>query len=103
MKPKFEVVVCNQTMVLILDHGCGTSVTNAAAEVVLKLDKQLENGIKGRRLIYRDTDGRFDEILHVQGRFTGFRALSDEQQPFFESVVARRKDGITVINRGNNV
>jgi hypothetical protein len=48
------------------------TVTNAAEEVVLWL---VAGGHlpRGRRLLYIDTDGHKDEIVHADGRFVAFK------------------------------
>jgi len=58
--------------VYIIDMDQGKSVTNDAENVVL--DIYLEYG--NRRIIYKDTDGRWDELLHDKGTFTGFGPLN---------------------------
>lgn len=52
------------------------SVTNGAEEVVLEL-----NGLyPDARIIYRDTEGHWDELVHDQGFFQYFRPLTPEDQ-----------------------
>lgn len=36
-----------------------------------------------RRIIYRDSDGRWDELLHDKGTFSGYAALSGEDRRRF--------------------
>lgn len=52
-----------------LDRG-RVSVTNDAENVVL----DLQHDFPGYRIIYRDSTGRWDELRHVAGKFTGFAA-----------------------------
>lgn len=47
------------------------SVTNDAENVVRRLYEQRFLA-DGRRLLYYDSDGSLDEILHESGRFIGF-------------------------------
>lgn len=57
--------------VLLEDRGTGMSLTNDAANVVAHLAAC--GVLTGpRRILYRDTDGTWDEMLHAAGRFTGF-------------------------------
>lgn len=49
------------------------TVTNAAERVVFELASSM--GIRGRRIIYRDTRGIWDELLHDGCRFTGYRHI----------------------------
>jgi hypothetical protein len=57
--------------VLVEDLGTGKSVTSDAARVLADL---WENGwlAPERPVLYCDSDGRWDEIRHDAGRFTGF-------------------------------
>ncbi len=60
---------------LLVDHDLpGTmSVTNAAEEVIAELAWQ--GLLAGRRVLYRDTDGIWDELLHDGHHFNGFRSI----------------------------
>jgi hypothetical protein len=51
--------------VLVEDLGRGMSVTNDAEAVVAALAKKAP--IAGRRILYRDSEGRWDEIVHGDG------------------------------------
>lgn len=54
--------------VYIIDHDGPRSVTNEAENVVAFLHSQYP----GRRFMYRDTQGRWDELLHKAGIHTGW-------------------------------
>lgn len=57
-----------------LDPG-GTSITNAAEGVVVDLGRRA--GLRETdRVVYVDTEGRWDELLVAGGRFAGFRSLN---------------------------
>lgn len=60
--------------VLLEDQGTGATITNAAAEVVAQLAVwgSLEGG---RRVLYKDTSGQWDELLHKGGQFTGYAPI----------------------------
>ena len=60
------------------DYPRAVSITNAAEEVVRELFAfgKLKDG---QRLLYIDTDGRTDELLHSNGRFVDFKLLGDTQ------------------------
>ena len=60
-----------QNILYIRDEDVGMSVTNDAENVVAEL---FENGLlnNGKRLFYYDSEGQLDEILHEEGKFTGF-------------------------------
>jgi hypothetical protein len=51
------------------DHGDRPSVTNDAERVVMVLNKQYP----GHRILYRDTMGHWDELVHKDGNFLGFK------------------------------
>lgn len=55
-------------MVFIVDNDMGMSVTNDAENVVADVLRQYPN----HRIIYRDTMGQWDELVHFNGKFTGF-------------------------------
>jgi hypothetical protein len=68
----FEVVLANQQVVAIHDLDAGRSVTNDAERVVSVLHR--EGILRKQRLLYRDTMGNWDEILHdSKGKFGGFQ------------------------------
>lgn len=75
------------SFVLIVDPDQGRSMTNAAAEICRDLDSSIEGGLAKRRIYYRDTMGRFDEMRHEQGEFKGFAPCSDHQQEFLAKLV----------------
>jgi hypothetical protein len=50
-----------------LDQG-GVSVTNDAEAVVEEVHKYYP----GKRIVYRDSHGDWDELMHAAGKFTGF-------------------------------
>ena len=52
------------------------SVTNDAEAVVFYLWKN--NSLEDRRLIYQDSEGAWDEILHSAGTFIGFHVLGSD-------------------------
>jgi hypothetical protein len=70
-QPDYEIVGDRQGIVYLvdLDRG-GPSVTNSAELVVAKVAPNYP----GHRIVYRDTTGRWDELVHTDGTFTGIRA-----------------------------
>ena len=103
MTPSFEILLCNKTMVILVDRNDGTTVTNAPNEALEWLDLQLEGGMKGRRVVYRDTEGRFDEILHSKGKVKKFKNLSEESQAFYQRVMQRHSGSLSLRNKDNRV
>jgi hypothetical protein len=87
LRSSFEVVVDCDTHILLIDKECGASVTNDADAVIAWLQHALENGIGARKVFYRDTAGRFDELSVKSGKFDGFKPCSDGQQKTFAKQV----------------
>lgn len=52
----------------------GPSLTNCAEEV-LTLALEYCSEVGDTRLIYRDSEGVWDEIVHIDGKFVGFHLL----------------------------
>lgn len=74
-RAKFDVIVSNKKAVFVIDrcndHVGVPSVTNDAERVVLYL--AWEHDAWHKRIFYRDTDGRWDELVHDYGGFLGFK------------------------------
>lgn len=64
--------------VVVEDLDQGKSVTNDAEAVMARLTMFYPNLLVPGwlRVVYRDTDGRWDEITHRRGRFVSFRPLA---------------------------
>jgi hypothetical protein len=75
MKSKFHIVGSTVDKVFLVDDNTDVmSVTNDAenvTEYVNRLYPQL-------RIVYRDSDGRWDELVHNNGTFTGFAPYREE-------------------------
>ena len=83
----FRVVYSDDFMIVLVDLDQGKSVTNDAVNVISRLSVQVP--IAGRRVYYRDTDGRYDELRVCHDKyFMGFAPCSDNQQLFFADIVA---------------
>lgn len=85
----YTIQKVTDTFVLISDNNRGLSVTNAARHIVSELHERLKGGIGHRRLYYRDSTGRFDELMHEGGRYSGFLPCSEGQQAFLSGQVTR--------------
>lgn len=69
---EYSIVADQPGVLAIVDADNGRrSITNDAAVVV----RELMPNLSDKRLIYRDTDGRWDEILHAAGEFVGFKHI----------------------------
>jgi hypothetical protein len=73
----FAVYRTAADFIAVIDQDAGVSITNDAAAVVTYL---LAEYGSDRRFFYRDTMGRWDELLHDGHRFTDFAPLSDAQR-----------------------
>jgi hypothetical protein len=73
----YELVRVTAEIVWIADRNLGNvSVTNDAEGVC----RRVWHDYPGRRIIYRASDGEWDELEHEGGRFTGF-APAREMRP----------------------
>ena len=91
MKSSFTIICETDTFILIRDNDdpeCA-SVRNAAAFTIETLAQSFD--LTNRRVLYQDTMKRFDELCHDDGKFTGFKALSQSQQQFFGALLANHK------------
>lgn len=86
LRCKFDTVCITDTLILIADCDQGMSVTNDAEAVVTRINNDLAEGIGARRLFYRDTQGRYDELTALSGHFAGFRSCAPSQQQFLASL-----------------
>ncbi len=65
----YSIVQVTDSVVFISDDDAGgMSVTNDAEAVVGEVARNYLN----RRIVYRDSTGQWDELLHRNGEFRGF-------------------------------
>lgn len=76
------------SFVLIVDLDKGRTVTNDAPNVVIRLQREVHGGLGKRKVYYRDTCGRFDELRHDSGIFESIAPCSDAQQKFFSKLIS---------------
>lgn len=67
--------------VLLTDHDGSVSITNDAEAVVAHVLPQLDT--LADRILYKDTDGNWDELRHNGQEFTGFAPISDADRATF--------------------
>lgn len=84
----YQIAAITDTLVVLRDCDTGTSITNNAEAVVASVDQSIPGGLGSRRLFYRDTLGRYDELRVVDGKFAGFAPGSEHQQMFLASLAA---------------
>lgn len=80
VRAAFEVALQTDTHLVLIDLDQGASVTNDAEAVIAWLTANLEGGIGKRKVYYRDTYERFDELKVNAGTFAGFSPCSEGQQ-----------------------
>ncbi|WKN44242.1 hypothetical protein [Tunicatimonas pelagia] len=83
----YQIAHITDHFVLIVDLDEGRSVTTDAERVVADLYSAIEGGLRSRRIYYRDTEGRFDELRHQGGRFLGYAPCTNSQQDFLASLL----------------
>lgn len=79
-RAQYMRVATTNEIVWLVDRDSGMSVTNDAEAVVAEVHALCP----GRRIIYRDTDGNWDELVHKDGVFVGFKPARDLPAPGFE-------------------
>lgn len=77
--------------VLVIDLGTGMSVTNDAEAVILAL-AQLVPDFATKRVLYRDTEGTWDEIAHADGEFECFRYIGTQTPEEAMARLLRRRE-----------
>lgn len=82
----FCIRLVTELFVLIEDTGCGKSITNDASRVVSAVASRLSGGLGNRRLYYRDSMERYDELKHCNGNFLAFAPCTPHQQSFLKSL-----------------
>jgi hypothetical protein len=85
---RYTIRVMNDLMVVITDDDAIDlpTITNSAAQVIADLDSRTE-GLGVRRVYYRDSVGRYDELCHKGGVFKGFAVCKPSQQEAFRDLV----------------
>lgn len=84
----FEIRRISDTFIVLIDRDNGSrSVTNDAPWVIDQIQAVVPGGIGKRRVYYRDSSGRYDEmVLNDKGRFKRFAPCTEDQQVFFKTV-----------------
>ena len=82
---KYSIKAVNDLMVIIFDDKSTPSVSESADAVIQDLNTKV-GGLGLRRVYYRDSVGRFDELRHSNGVFTGFAACKPSQQEAFKQM-----------------
>lgn len=72
----YEVVASDDRILVIRDTSHltgGRTVTNDAERVIADLNRQ--GLLNDRRLLYYDSEGQLDELVHNEGEFLGFQFI----------------------------
>ena len=84
---KYTIQAINDLLVVITDDldEDSPSVTNSAGAVIQDLNSKV-GGLGSRRVYYRDSIKRYDELRHENGCFVGFAPCKPAQQDFLNSL-----------------
>lgn len=83
----YYVAEVTDTRIAVVDRDEGRSVTNDAENVVRQLEGTVDGGVGLRKVYYRETDGRFDELVIKGGRFVRFSPCTEGQQRQLNAVL----------------
>ncbi|WP_422452134.1 hypothetical protein [Endozoicomonas sp. ALC066] len=87
----YQLIHCSDTTIVLVDPELGAmSLTNNAINVIDHLSKSLPGGIGSRKVYYRDSMGRFDELVIRDERFSSFYPCTPSQQAFLTSILVQR-------------
>jgi hypothetical protein len=76
-------------VIVIIDHDDGSrSVTNDAENVVADIAARFD--LRARRIVYRDSEGRWDGLVVECGRFAGFIMLGTDNREKAVSLARNR-------------
>lgn len=86
---QYTILLENDLMVILADDLVENlpSLTNSAEAVIHDLASRVGD-LRARRVFYRDSVGRFDEIRHTRGRFADFAACTPSQQDSFREMTS---------------
>lgn len=70
----WSVYEVTDATVFIVDNDDGVTITNDAKHVVEQLWRHYDD----RRIVYRDTMGNWDELIHVKGVFLHYAPFKEQ-------------------------
>lgn len=86
----YEIAIqCDTCIVLVDNDSSDRSVTNDAYNVISDLEYLLPQGIGTRKVYYRHSMSRYDELVLKNGQFDGFAPCSPNQQAFLSHLVTQ--------------
>ena len=68
VRAAYQAVAVRDKIIFIIDDDGPVSITNDAEAVVAAVNRAWPN----YRIVYRDTEGQWDELSHINGSFTGY-------------------------------
>lgn len=80
------VPIITDSYIYLEDCNNGLSITNSAEDIVIELEDKIDDGLKNRRIFYKDTTGTIDEILVKYGLFLDFK--SGKNEPLVECILS---------------
>lgn len=83
----FEIVVVNDTCIVVTDMKIGRSITDDADNVIRCLH-EIVGGIGLRAVYYRDSVLRYDRLLVKNGVFQNFQSCTYRQQEYFSKLAS---------------
>lgn len=95
---KFTVPVIDDDFVILIDCDDGRSVTNDAENVIRWLDEHLETGLSQRKVYYRDTIGKYAELVHENATFDSFSPCPSHVELALDELVKQSGDNTDVLS-----
>ena len=90
MRSSFDVVAINDLAIILIDLNKGRSVSSDAPNVVNDLQKKIPGGIGYRRIFFRNSKGRYDQLLVKNNKFIDFASCTKSQQKYLRLLVGSR-------------
>lgn len=84
----FDIVIVNDLSIILIDLDHGRTVTNDAGRILAEVNLQVPGGIGRRKVYYRDTNGRYDQLVASGEAFVGFAPCTEAQQAMLIDIVA---------------
>ena len=98
MRSSFDIITINDVAIILIDLNKGRSVSSDAPNVVNDLQKKIPGGIGYRRIFFRNSKGRYDQLLIKNDKFIDFAPCTNSQQKYLSMLVESRR---TELLRGN--
>ncbi len=92
MRAEYDILLVTDNLVIIADNGTGgRPIAKDARGVATRLASEVGRLARRRRVYFRNTDGRFEEIYFRLNAYMGVRPCTDSQQLF---ITALLNDGV---------